>query len=62
MGVTSSTTTEYAITCDECGESECCPGLEFAGSKQKAIKWAGMHMTKDGVLCDKCFKDKKKVR
>jgi len=58
MGVTSCTFTQYVIECDNCDASECCPDSrsEDVHSKQQAIKWADMHKTKNGVLCDKCYK------
>lgn len=61
MGVTSMTFTQYVIECDKCGVNECCPSnqAENVHSKQQAIKWADMHNTKNGVLCDKCFKNGK---
>lgn len=62
MGVTSYTLTQYDIRCDCCGVGECCPDswAERVHSKQQAIKWAGMHKTKDGdILCNRCFKEYK---
>lgn len=57
MGVSSIRVTEYYIECDSCGQKEVCHSFyEGVHSKQQAVRWAGMHGTKDGVLCDKCFK------
>ena len=60
MGITSFRTTEYSIVCDLCGKTEVCHSYyENIHSKQQAIKWAGMHKTVNGILCDCCFnKDK----
>ena len=61
MGVTSQTFTEYIITCDYCGEGECCPSSMAEGvhSKQQAIKWAEMKKIKNGkVICNNCYKNK----
>lgn len=59
MGVSSFQTTEYTIECDACGIRETCHSFyENVHSKQQAIKWARMHKTKDGIFCDKCFKER----
>lgn len=58
MSVSSRRITQYMIECNSCGDSECCPdGLaEGVHSKQQAVTWAKMHMTKNGdVLCHECF-------
>lgn len=65
MSVESYRITQYMITCDECGDNECCPDSlsENVHSKRQAAKWAGMHLMKDGtVLCDSCFKQRKDRR
>ena len=61
MGVTSYTLTQYIIECDNCGENICCPDsmVEGVHSKQQAIRWAKMHQTIHGILCDKCYKEKR---
>jgi hypothetical protein len=58
MGVDSLRVVQYTIECDNCGQNDCCPSSssERVHTKHQAIMWAGMHNTKDGVLCDKCFK------
>lgn len=60
MGVNSYTATQYTVKCDRCGiEEVCCDGAaEGVHNKRQAIKWAGMHKTKDEILCDECFKNK----
>lgn len=63
MGISSFQTTEYTIECDECGTRETCHSFyEDVHSKQQAIKWAKMHKTKDGILCDICFKERIKSK
>lgn len=60
MAVESYTATQYTVTCDRCEKTEVCPdgNAEGVHSKQQAIKWANMHKTKQGVLCDRCFKER----
>lgn len=60
MGVTSFRVTEYSIECDDCNKLEVCHStLEDVHSKQQAIKWAEMHVLKNGhILCDACYKKK----
>lgn len=63
MSVTSYHITQYVVECDGCGISDVVADNLSEGvySKQQAIKWAGMHKTKDGkILCNKCFKEYKK--
>ena len=52
---------EYIITCDICGVQEVCPDAcgEQVFSKAEAIKWAGMHRTKYGIMCEECFCNRK---
>lgn len=59
MGVTSYTTTQYTVKCDCCEITEVCADSwsENVHNKQQAIKWAGMHSTKKGILCDACYKE-----
>lgn len=58
MPVESYTVTQYTVTCDRCGKTEVCPdgNAESVNNKRQAIKWANMHKTKKGVLCENCFK------
>ena len=63
MGITSYRTTEYSVECDQCGRTEVCHSFyENVHSKQQAIKWAGMHKTAKGILCDVCFKNRKNMK
>ena len=63
MGITSYRTTEYSVECDQCGRLEVCHSFyENVHSKQQAIKWARMHKTADGILCDDCFKIRKNTK
>lgn len=60
MAVESYTATQYTVICDRCGKTEVCPdgNAEGVHSKQQAIKWSNMHKTKQGVLCDRCFRER----
>lgn len=64
MPVESYTLTQYTVTCDRCGKVEVCPdgNAESVSNKRQAIKWANMHNTKMGILCENCFKNAKKVQ
>jgi hypothetical protein len=58
MSVTSYRVTQYIIRCDFCGKEEVCADsmAEDVHSKRAAVKWAGMKMTKCGVVvCKDCL-------
>lgn len=64
MPVESYTVTQYTVTCEKCGKTEVCPdgNAESVNNKRQAIKWANMHNTKIGVLCENCFRKAKEVQ
>lgn len=58
-------TTQYECICDECGVADVVAdsNVENVHSKKQAIKWAKLHLIKDGrTLCDKCFEEYKYSR